>query len=113
MKGAVIILVLLSAVVHAEVPAKGACTPARFKKVRNQSQYIAVAIVDRVLSPPGYWSGMFAAMQLVQYKPISFIKGHVNGPSLIASHYVVSGSSIADLEKPQLARPSYSSLGGS
>ncbi len=39
---------------------------------------------------------MFAAMQLVEYEPIESLKGKLEQPTIIASHYVVANSLIAD-----------------
>lgn len=103
MNASVIIPLLFVGLVHAQAPERRSCSSEGFKKVSSASLYIVVATVDRVFSPPGYWSGTFAAMQVVQYKPVTYIKGHISKSSFVASHYVVSGSRTADIEKPQLS----------
>jgi hypothetical protein len=71
----------------------------------DDSKFIIIAKVKNIFSPPGYWSGMFAAMQLVEYVPIQILKGEVKETSIVASHYVVSSSASVDVREdhPQLS----------
>jgi hypothetical protein len=79
------------------------CSKERLAQEAKASDFVAIVSVKRVFSPPGYWSGMFAAMQLVEYVPIELLKGKLDQTSIVVSHYVVSNSSMADTKRPQLS----------
>ena len=81
------------------------CSSQRLKESMSTSKSIVLAKVKKVFSPPGYWSGMFAAMQLVEYEPTRVLKGELKQTSMVVSHYVVSNSATADTheDRPQLS----------
>jgi len=97
-------LLLLSGVVCGQKPARVSCSEHDLAKRMSQSDFVIVAKVKQVFTPPGYWSGMLAAMQLVEYEPTEVLKGKLEKTPLVASNYVVANSATADTdeERPQL-----------
>jgi hypothetical protein len=87
----------------AAAQATSMCSKEHLAQEAKASEFVAIVSVKRVFSPPGYWSGMFAAMQLVEYEPVESLKGKLDQPTIVASHYVVSNSLTADAKHPQLS----------
>jgi hypothetical protein len=79
------------------------CAKEHLAQQAKASEFVAIATVKKVFSPPGYWSGMFAAMQLVEYEPVESLKGKLDQSLIVASHYVVSNSVMADARRAQLS----------
>jgi hypothetical protein len=99
-----VVLLLLSGVVYGQKPARASCSEHDLAQKMRQSDFVIVAKVKQVFTPPGDWSGMLAAMQLVEYEPTEVLKGKLEKSSIVTSHYVVANSAIADRdeERPQL-----------
>jgi len=96
-----VVVGLLGVVALAQVSSK--CSKDHMAQGAKASEFVAIATVKKVFSPPGYWSGMFAAMQLVEYEPVESLKGKLDQSSIVVSHYVVANSLTADAKEPHLS----------
>ena len=95
-------VLLLSGVLYGQKTARASCSQYDLEQRIRQSDFVIVANVKQVFGPPGYWSGMLAAMQLVEYEPTKVLRGKLAKTSIVASHYVVANSATADERQAQL-----------
>jgi len=82
---------------------RSTCSGERVARETKASEFVVIASVKKVLSPPGYWSGLLAAMQLVEYSVVESLKGKLDQSPIVVSHCVVANSLTTDAKVPQLS----------
>jgi hypothetical protein len=89
------------------VLAHGGTTPVCGQKAMStlvrQADVVAVVRVKSVGKPPGYWSGIVAAHQSVNYSLVSLLKGSLPVAEFSLEHLVVANGPTADSGYPQLS----------
>jgi hypothetical protein len=75
----------------------------------DRSLIIVAAKVDKVGTPPGFWSDVLPALQSVQYDVVATYKGKLTDKQITVSHKVVKGSQLSEKHPPGLSRQYFSS----
>lgn len=95
-----ILFFLLSMTAQTPVPC---CSDKQLRLLAQNADFVVIAEIVETKPTPGFWSGQFAAIQIVRYDIKESIKGGLSSGVIDAGHYLVHGSCSADRSKPQLS----------
>jgi hypothetical protein len=95
-----ILLLLLNAMTQPSIPC---CSNKQLELTAHNAEFVVIAKVVEVTPPPGFWSGQFAAIQIVRYEIKKSLKGTLKSGVISVGHYVVHNSCTAARSKPQLS----------
>jgi hypothetical protein len=102
-----LVLVVIALTSGLSAVANGGTTPVCGQKAKStlvrQADVVAVARVKSVGKPPGYWSGIVAAHQSVNYSLVRLLKGSLPVAEFSLEHLVVANDLTADSGYPQLS----------
>ena len=79
------------------------CREPSIQQLVHDAPVVAVAEIEQLEQPLGFWSGTFLVVQRVHYRVKTVLKGEIKQDQVTVGYYVVANSSTADTEQAQLS----------